>query len=341
MTKTRKYKQMKLIDNFNRVHDYLRISLTDKCTLNCIYCNPDHHIHFGFNKDQILSYEEILKIIRIFAGSLQFKKIRFTGGEPLVRRGVFDLFEKVKKIKDEFDIQFGITTNGTLLKGNALRLKNSGIEKLNISLDSLQREKFLKITGRDNLQDVLDAINESEAVGFNPVKINVVVIRNVNDNEILDFVEFVKDRNLNIRFIEFMPFGNNQWQRDGFISYKEMKDIIESEYILNPLYSDVSDVAKDFSISGFKGKVSFVTSMSEHFCNTCSRLRISADGKMRVCLFSTGKEEINFKTLLRNNCSETEIIELVHSAIKYKWEKHPEPEELAKLEQNNMLTIGG
>ena len=331
----------KLTDDFNRVHDYLRISLTDKCNLNCIYCNPDNHLQFGFNKAKILSFEEIYKIIRIFAGSLQFKKIRFTGGEPLIRKGVFDLFEEVKKIKDEFDIQLGITTNGTLLKGNALRLKNSGIEKLNISLDSLHREKFLKMTGRDNLQDVLDAINESEAAGFNPVKINVVVIRNVNDNEILDFVEFVKDRNLNIRFIEFMPFGNNQWQRDGLISYKEMKDIIESKYILNPLHSDANKVAKDFSISGLNGKVSFVTSMSEHFCSTCNRLRISADGKMRLCLFSTGEKEIDFKTLLRNNYSETEIIELLHSAIKHKWEKHPEPEELAELEQNNMLTIGG
>jgi GTP 3',8-cyclase / cyclic pyranopterin monophosphate synthase len=331
----------KLTDNFNRVHDYLRISLTDKCNLNCIYCNPDNQQHFGFNKENILSYEEILKIIRIFTGSLQFKKIRFTGGEPLVRKGVFELFNEVRKIKDELNFEIGITTNGTLLNGNSLRLKNSGIEKLNISLDSLKQERFYKITGRDNLQNVLNSIDESEAVGFNPVKINVVVIKNINHDEILDFVEFVKNRNLNIRFIEFMPFGNNQWERDGFISYKEMKEIIESKYLLEPLTTNSNEVAKDFSIADYKGKVSFITSMSEHFCGTCNRLRISSNGKMRLCLFSTGEKEIDFKYLLRNNYSDEKIIELLYNAVRLKWEKHPEPEELAELEHNNMLTIGG
>ena len=332
---------MKLIDKYNRVHNYLRISLTDKCNFNCIYCNPSDGDHFLVSKNNILTYEEILRIIHIFADKLEFKKIRFTGGEPLVRKSVFEFFNEVKKIKDKFNLQLGITTNGTLLEGNAQRLKNTGIEKLNISLDSLKPELFYKITGRNNLQNVLDAIDESVEAGFDPVKINMVVIKNINDNEILDFVEFIKNRNLNVRFIEFMPFGNNQWALDGFISFDEMKNLIESKYILKPLITDVNEVAKDFSIEGYEGKVSFITSMSEHFCNTCNRLRITADGKLRLCLFSTGEKNIDFKALFKNNYSDNEIVQLLLEAINFKWEKHPEAEELTILEHNNMLKIGG
>jgi len=332
---------MKLIDSYNRVHNYLRISLTDKCNFNCIYCNPSGGDHFLVSKKNILTYEEILRVIHIFADKLEFKKIRFTGGEPLVRKGVFDFFDEVREIKDKFNLQLGITTNGTLLNGNAQQLKNSGIDKLNVSLDSLKPEMFYKITGRNNLQNVLNAIDEAEATGFDSVKINMVVIKNINDNELLDFVEFIKNRNLNVRFIEFMPFGNNQWERDGFISYDEMKNMIESKYILKPLPSDVNGVAKDFSIEGYKGKVSFITSMSDHFCNTCNRLRITADGKLRLCLFSTGEKEIDFKTLFNNNYSDSDIVQLLQEAMKSKWEKHPAAEELAVLENNNMLKIGG
>ena len=332
---------MKLIDNYNRVHNYLRISLTDKCNFNCIYCNPADDNQFFNNKKNILTYEEILRIIYIFADKLEFKKIRFTGGEPLVRKGVFGFFDEVKKLKDKLNLQLGITTNGTLLKGNTERLKNSGVEKLNISLDSLKPEMFFKITGRNNLQYVLDAIDEAVTAGFNPVKINMVVIKDVNDDELIDFVDFVKDKNINIRFIEFMPFGNNQWERDGFINYHEMKSMIETKFILKPLPSDYNGVAKDFSIEGHQGSVSFITSMSEHFCSTCNRLRITANGKLRLCLFSTGEKEIDFKTLFRNNYSDSDIVQLLQEAMKSKWEKHLAAEELAVLENNNMLKIGG
>lgn len=332
---------MKLIDNFNRVHNYLRISLTDKCNLNCIYCNPLNEVQRGFHKEDILSYEELLKIIHFFAETFEFKKFRFTGGEPLARRGVFDFFDEIKKIKDKFNFQIGLTTNGTLLSGNTMRLKNSGIDNLNISLDSLQPENFKRISGKDDLQNVLNAIKEAEESGFNPVKINVVVINNINCNEILDFVDFAKYRDLNVRFIEFMPFGNNNWETEGFLSYKDMKAIIESKYKLNPLYTNYNDVAKNFQIVNHIGKVSFITSMSDHFCSSCNRLRLTADGKIRLCLFSTGEEDVDFKKYLRNNYSENEIAERVQSLIKLKWEKHPGPDVLSELEDNNMLKIGG
>ena len=332
---------MKLIDNYNRVHSYLRISLTDRCNLNCIYCNPADMYQKGLHKKDILSYEEILRTIHFFAGKFEFKKFRFTGGEPLSRRHVFDFFDEVKKIKDKFGLKIGLTTNGTLLCGKATRLKNSGIDNLNISLDSLQAENFHHISGKKDLQSVLSAIDEAEESGFNPVKINMVVLKNMNSQEILDFVDFVKDRNLNVRFIEFMPFGNNNWEADAFISFMEMKEIVESKYELQPLYSVSNEVAKDFQLINHTGKVSFITSISDHFCGNCNRLRVSADGRIRTCLFSTGKENVDFKELLRNNYSENEIAERVQKSMKLKWEKHPDPEVLAEMEKNNMLTIGG
>ena len=249
---------MKLIDNYNRVHNYLRISLTDKCNINCIYCNPSDVYQKGLHKKDILSYEEILKVMHFFAGTFEFKKFRFTGGEPLVRRDVFDFFAELKKIKDKFDLKIGLTTNGTLLCGNTRHLKNSGIDNLNISLDSLQPEKFYRISGKKDLQSVLDAIDEAEESGFDPVKINVVVLKNINSHEILDFVDFVKDRNLNVRFIEFMPFGNNNWEADAFISFKEIKEIVESKYELEPLYSGKNEVAKDFQLVNHTGKVKII-----------------------------------------------------------------------------------
>ena len=332
---------MKLIDNFNRVHNYLRISLTDKCNLNCIYCNPSGENQKSLHKENILTYEELLKIIHFFAETFEFKKIRFTGGEPLVRKGVFDFFDEVKKIKDKFNLQIGLTTNGIFLSGNMIRLKKSGIDNLNISLDSLQPENFMRISGKNNLPGVLNAIDEAEDSGFSNIKLNMVVINNINSNEILDFVDFVKDRNLNVRFIEFMPFGNNNWAAEGFLGFREMKEIVESKYKLKSLQTNYDDVARDFEIINHTGKVSFITSISDHFCNECSRLRLTADGKIRLCLFSTGEANLDFKKLLRNNYSSKEMSDQIKSLIKLKWDKHPDPEILAELENNNMLKIGG
>jgi len=331
---------MKLIDRYNRVHDYLRISLTDKCNYNCIYCNPNR-LDSELTKKNILSFEEILRVIEIFAKKLEFKKFRFTGGEPLVRRDVFSFFREVQKLKNIYGFTTGITTNGSLLKGRTDELKASGIDNLNISLDSLDKYNFLAITKNDESEKILSVIDDSIKSGYSPVKVNAVIIKGINDFEIINFVNHFKNMDVNLRFIEFMPFGSNEWERNGLISYKEMKNKIEEKYTLSSLSTDKNSVAKDFQLNDHAAKVSFVSSMSEHFCSTCNRVRISSTGKFRLCLFSEGKHEINFKELFQKNYSDEEIVNELTEAIKFKWEKHPEPEELSEMMSNNMMSIGG
>ncbi len=331
---------MKLIDRFNRTHDYLRISLTDKCNYNCIYCNPNK-LSDKLSKMNLLSFEELLRVIEIFAGELEFKKFRFTGGEPLVRRDVFKFFYAVKKLKDVYGFKTGITTNGSLLKGRVGELKNSGIDSLNISLDSLNKNKFLSITQKDEADRILSVIDEAIENGYSPVKVNAVIIKGINDSEILDFVNYFKNLDVNIRFIEFMPFGSNTWERNGFISYKEIKNIVEEKYSLSVLSTDKNSVAKDYRMDNYPAKVSFISSISEHFCSTCNRVRISSTGKFRLCLFSEGKHEINFKELFQKNYPDEKIIKELKEAIRHKWDKHPGAEKLSEMMSNNMMTIGG
>ena len=334
---------MKILkDSFNRIHDYLRISLTDKCNLNCIYCNPLEHQSKKLNKNKILTFDELLRLINIFSGGLGINKIRFTGGEPLVRRNILGFFKSVHLLKIKYGFELGLTTNGTLLEGNLQELKGYGIDKLNISLDSLKPERFQYITGKDNLDSVIRSINKATDLGFNPLKINVVVMKNVNEDEVIDFVEFATYTNLNVRFIEFMPFGNNNWNTDGFISSEEIKNLIETKYKLKEITGPMNIVAKDYSIAGHSGKVSFISSISDHFCKSCNRLRIDARGKMKLCLFSTGTNELNFKQLLNNSQYSDEMIsEMILTSLYQKEKTHPRIEELLKFEENNMLSIGG
>ncbi len=329
-------------DSFNRVHDYLRISLTDKCNLNCIYCNPLTYNVQKLRKNEILSYDELLKLINIFTGRLGVKKIRFTGGEPLVRKDVLQFFKEVGSLKKKYGFTTGITTNGTLLEDKLEALKEYGIDKLNISLDSLKPERFKYITGKDNLDSVLRSIYKAEELGFEPLKVNAVIMKNVNDDEVIDFVNFIKDTNINIRFIEFMPFGNNGWNKDGFINYNKIKNIIESEFRLKETTGLKNLVAKDFLIDGHAGKVSFISSISNHFCGSCNRLRITSSGRMKLCLFSTKENELNFKEILSNPAyTDDNICGMIEKALQHKKEIHPGVEELINLEENNMLEIGG
>ncbi len=330
-----------LVDNFNRTHDYLRISLTDKCNLNCLYCNPDNSAYVKLLKQNILTYDELLRLIKIF-GQVGIRKIRFTGGEPLARKSVFDFFDEVKQLKKEFNFEIGITTNATLLNGNVHRLKEAGIARLNISLDSLQKEKFFNITKQDKLHSVLNAISEAKQLDFNPIKINSVVMRGINDDELIDFVEFAISNNLNIRFIEFMPFGNNGWNSNAFIGWQEMKSAIEEKFELLPVNTNSNSVAKDFSIKDYPGEVSFISSISDHFCCKCNRLRITASGKLKLCLFTNGIDELNFKELLNNKLlNDEDITLLISETLQYKKENHPPVEELLTYEKNQMLSIGG
>ncbi len=330
-----------LKDKYDRVHDYLRISLTDKCNLNCQYCNPERSNAQKIKRSDILNFDELLRLIDIFTSQLGVKKIRFTGGEPLVRKDVIKFFEMMYPLKVKYGFETGMTTNGTLLEEKLTDLKRYGLDRLNISLDSLKPEKFQFITGKDNFHSVFRAIHKALDLGFHPLKINVVVMKNINDNEVIDFVDFVKDTPMNVRFIEFMPFGNNHWNYDSFISWNEIKNRIESKYQLLELPSGRNNVAKDFGIEGHTGKVSFISSISNHFCSTCNRLRVDAKGNMRLCLFATGENELRFKELLNAHYSDEDICRLIDDTLQLKWKSHPDVEELLSFEQNNMLSIGG
>lgn len=332
---------IQLVDKFERVHDYLRISLTDKCNLRCLYCNPDGDLEKLLHS-QILSYDELTRLIRIFVSRLGTKKIRLTGGEPLARKDIVKFFETLSQFKKENPFQLCVTTNGTLLEDKIEQLKHHGLDKINISLDSLQRERFEKITGQDSLETVLRSVDLAESLGFTPVKTNVVVMRGINDDEVLDFIEFAKDRMINIRFIEFMPFSENKWSENSFISYQELKNIISERYELKELHHEIQRVAKDFKIQNHKATVSFISSISNHFCGSCNRLRITSSGKLKLCLFTPINEELDLRKLLRSpGVSDDEIVRFINNSLDRKNFQHPDVGELLKLEKNNMLAIGG
>lgn len=324
----------KLIDTYGRLHNYLRISVTDRCNLRCVYCMPSDGIELKPHSE-ILSFEEITKLAKLFA-ELGVTKIRITGGEPLVRKNLSSLILSLKKIEGIKNV--GITTNGILLKNYVNDLKSAGLDGVNISLDTLSKDKFRRITLRDNFDDVLSGINTALHAGISPVKLNVVVMGGINDDEILDFVEFVKDKNLELRFIEYMPFKSNGWTNARFLPYSQMINLISSKYTLTPIENSES-VAKNYTIKEFKGRIGFITSITEHFCSDCRRLRLTADGWLKTCLFFPAEK--NLKELIRSNTSDSELKKVIVETLKQKKFMHPEIEELVNQENNSMIEIGG
>ncbi|MFA3781642.1 GTP 3',8-cyclase MoaA [Melioribacteraceae bacterium 4301-Me] len=331
---------MTLIDNYNRIHDYVRISLIDKCNLNCIYCNPSNTFtRFETNKS-ILSYEELYRLIKILVRDLEIKKIRFTGGEPLIRKDVMKFFQMISSLKHQYGFEIGITTNGTHLLDKLESLRKFGVDLLNISLDTLNKTKFIAITGKDYFDETLSAIQKSISLDFKSVKVNVVVIKNINDSELNDFIEYFKSYPITIRFIEYMPFSGNQWDNSKFFSWDKMKTRIEEKYSLTEIESD-RKVSKDFFVNGEQLKIGFISSISDHFCDKCNRLRITATGKIKNCLFSN-HSEMSLKPLLADgSISDDEIVKFIQSSLQSKWMKHPSTDELATLNKNNMMSIGG
>jgi len=325
-----------LADSYNRKHTYLRISVTDRCNLRCIYCIPSQGIEVK-QRDEILSFNEIERVTKIFA-SMGVNKIRITGGEPLVRKDLPKLIQRLSAIPG---IQtLGMTTNGVLLKSFAQELKQVGVTNLNVSLDSLCASRFALISGRQHFNDVIDGIYASLGVGFQPLKLNVVVMGGVNDDELLDFVEFVKDKPINARFIEYMPFKFNQWNQAKFVSFQQMVKIISERFELQLFNSRNENlVSKDYWIDGFIGTISFITSLSDHFCGTCNRIRLTADGSIKSCLFH--QAEVNLRSVLRCRESDEAIEEMIRSAVQQKQLKHPVSKELVNMENRSMIQIGG
>ncbi|MCL5986890.1 MAG: GTP 3',8-cyclase MoaA [Actinobacteria bacterium] len=326
-----------LVDPFGRKLNYLRISVTDRCNLRCIYCAPSRKIEWK-RRDEILTLEEIIIIVRLFV-EMGIKKVRLTGGEPMVRKNLKQLILQLSLMPEINTI--AMTTNGVLLKNEAQALRALGVNRLNISLDTLRKERFERITLSDHYDDVLEGINAALEAGFTPLKLNVVMIAGVNDDEIIDFVEFIKDKPINVRFIEYMPFKFNKWDRNNYISCKKIRSQIEKIYNLIPIEENesTSGPAKNFQIDGFTGTVSFISPISEHFCGICNRIRLTAEGSIKSCLLSPA--EVNLRSMLRKGIKEDEIKETICLAVSLKPKCHASVGTLTKIGNRAMTQIGG
>ena len=332
---------MTLIDSFGRLHTYLRISVTDRCNLRCRYCMPSEGLQWK-KREELLSFEEIERLAAIFVG-MGVTKIRLTGGEPMLRRDFPELVAKLAGLKASGLNTTGLkdlamTTNATLLAGQAALLKEKGLSHINISLDSFKPERFEQITRLSCFDAVKAGLHEVIAAGFSKLKLNMVVIAGFNDDEILDFAAFAREHKINVRFIEFMPFKDNDWQIDKVVTFKEMKASLDKHFKLSPAKQEVGDVARDFDLAG-GGSLSFITSMSESFCSSCNRLRLTSDGSMKSCLFYPA--EINLRDAMRQNASDEELRGMIRGCLAGKPEAHPPAEEIAARDNRSMIEIGG
>lgn len=289
-----------LTDRFGRVHDYLRISLTDVCNLRCTYCMPDDDYHF-MHSDKLMKADEIFQIASVFV-SLGVKKIRLTGGEPLIRKDAGEIITKLSSLP----VSLTITTNGTRLDEYLDQLLEANIQSINISLDTLDRNRFQMLTKRDAFDKVRSNIKKLLEKGIHP-KINMVVMKGVNDPEILDFVEWTRHHPVHVRFIEFMPFSGNHWQMENVFTWQDILKRIEEKYTFTSLVKHAHDTAKKYQVDGFVGTFAVISTMSAPFCADCNRIRLTADGKIKNCLFSA--TETDLLTAFRNGENIVPIIE--------------------------------
>lgn len=325
-----------LTDSHGRFHSYLRISLTERCNLRCVYCMPAEGVVLQ-PREHILSFEEIERLARIFAAH-GVTKLRLTGGEPLVRKGVVDLAARLSALPGIHTL--AITTNGIGLERQLDDLLASGVNAFNISLDTLRDDRFEQITRRPGLSKVRSAIDRLVQLGVASVKINCVVMRGVNDDELVDFVDMTKDQPVEVRFIEFMPFDGNGWDRGEFMSFTDQRQVIEdARGDLIPLQGSPTDTARVFSLSGYHGTMGFITSMSALFCGGCNRLRLTADGNLKVCLFGAG--EVSLRDAMRNGASDQRLEELIAGAVQRKAPHHAGMDLLKETPNRPMILIGG
>jgi len=329
-----------LIDNFHRRISYLRISVTDHCDLRCIYCTA-HQVP-RLTHDDILRYEEIERIARIAAG-MGIENIRLTGGEPLMRPHVVTLVEMLKSIEGIKDIS--MTTNATQLARYAVDLKAAGLDRVNISLDSLKEERFTYMTGRGKLAYVLEGIEAARQAGLEPVKINTVVLSGINDDEILDFATRTVTDAWHVRFIEYMPFACDGTQSTVFsanqtVSDVQIRDIITRQFgELEPVMPGRgSGPAKYYRLKEANGTIGFIDAVSGCFCQLCNRMRLTADGRLRPCLLED--DEIDIKTPIRNGVSDAELVSIMLAAVAMKRQKHRLGEQVLPASRQ-MWQIGG
>ena len=325
-----------IVDGFNRVHNYLRISLTDNCNLRCFYCMPEEDYDFT-PAGRLMQAHEIEAIAKIFVAR-GVNKIRLTGGEPLVRKDAAAIIEKLGNL----GVKLTLTTNATRLHQFADVLQSAGVTSLNISLDTLQADKFLLMTRRDNYQMVRKNIDLMVNRGFH-VKINVVAMKGLNDNEIVDFIAWTKHEPVHVRFIEFMPFSGNRWHSEKVITWQEILATAQKVYAITPLEQVRHDTAKKYQVPGHEGTFAVISTMSAPFCSDCNRLRLTADGKMKNCLFS--QTETDLLTPFRAG---KDIVPLIYESISQKKQAlggqfvaDINKVDAGQIANRSMITIGG
>ena len=326
-----------LVDTFGRTHDYLRISLTERCNLRCVYCMPEEGIVLR-DKAEFMSAEETLEIAKQFV-ALGVKKIRLTGGEPLIKRNA----ETIIRGLGELPIELTLTTNGILVDRYIDIFKDAGVRSVNVSLDTLVEDRFTQLARRNYFQRVIDNIGLLENNNIH-VKINVVLIKGINDDEIIDFIELSKIKPYNIRFIEFMPFDGNNWDLDKKVSFQEIMDRVTEHFgedSFDQIAPKANDTARNYKIKDGKGSFGIISTVTNPFCDTCNRIRLTADGKIKNCLFSN--DELDLLSELRAG---NEITPFIYQSIRSKKKEragHPlfTNNSVESLKNRSMITIGG
>ncbi|KAF2150802.1 molybdenum cofactor biosynthesis prote [Myriangium duriaei CBS 260.36] len=351
-----------LTDNFNRQHDYLRISITERCNLRCMYCMPEEGVQLSPN-EQLLTSPEIVYLSSLFV-SQGVTKIRLTGGEPTVRPDIIPLMQQIGALRKHGLRELALTTNGISLHRKLDDMVEAGLTGINISLDTLDPFQFQIMTRRKGFEAVMKSIDkvlDMKARGIQlKLKINCVVMRGINDKEIVPFVELGKVNDIEVRFIEYMPFDGNKWNQKKMVPYQEMLDIIREKYPgLQRAAGHKNDTSKTWEVPGFAGKLGFITSMTHNFCGTCNRLRITSDGNLKVCLF--GNSEVSLRDMIRQRSHagsldaqsteyihhsevegrEAELLDVIGMAVKRKKEKHAGMGQLENMKNRPMILIGG
>lgn len=346
-----------LVDSQGRVMRDLRVSVTDRCNFRCMYCLPETEAAENFYRDRwatvlnptritrewqprqnILSFEEIERVVRL-AAELGIERIRITGGEPLLRQDVEQLIERLARIEGIIDL--AMTTNGFLFQKKARALRDGGLKRVSFSCDSLDRENFRRITGRDGLDELLASVRLAQELGFAPVKVNAVIIRGINDHEIEALVEFAVRESLTLRFIEFMPLDSGRaWQREMVVPGKEILRRLQARFELSPVSSsNKSETAKRWHVGQSAAEIGIIAPVTEPFCGHCNRIRLTADGKLRTCLFSVVEHDL--RSRVRGNATDEQLRDYFREVVGQKEDRHHIGEPDFKFASRSMSCIGG
>jgi cyclic pyranopterin phosphate synthase len=337
MTAETEIKRPQLVDGMGRTIVNLRISVTDRCNFRCTYCMPADNVEF-MDRGKLLTFEELTRVATIVS-KLGINRLRLTGGEPLMRKDLPQLIRMLASVEGIDDI--AMTTNAFFLKEHAQSLKDAGLKRLNVSLDALDPEKFKHVNRRDCLQQVLDGLQEAARVGFKSIKINAVAMRNFSESEIISLIDMGRSDGFEVRFIEFMPLDSDQaWERDKVLFGHEIVDLIREKYELIPIDNSLDiGPASEYNFADGKGKIGIITAVSNPFCDHCNRIRMTADGKLRTCLFST--DETDLKQLVRSGASDDDIANALQQAVLIKEPGHKINLDSFERPTRAMHAIGG